>query len=323
MRLTAVLVAAALSFHGVAHGAELAHWVCTDTLALTGADGAAIEPAGLVCDAFGVLWVSDGARHRLLRWDGAGRRLDETGSLGSESNQFRHPGALARWGASAVVVLDRENRRVVAYDTHGRRSDFVVDLAASALEQQAGRIEAVGLAADGGGALYVADSDRDRVLVFDFAGRFQRALGGYGNGPGTFHHLVALAASPKGGLLTLEWLAAGKLKSKVKGAVQDSAAGPRVRVQRLESDGSALGQWEFACGDAPSLAITADDAGRVAVSDVARGEVRLFESSGVLAAHITGLTRPAALAFAPGGDLLVAETGRLLRFAPVVARARD
>lgn len=325
MRFAGALVTAALLLaapvFSPSSAAEPAAWAPADTIALAGADGGALEPAGLVADAFGNLWVSDAARHRLVRFDAAGARLDETGTLGSENNQFRRPGALARWGASAVVVLDRENRRVVAYDAQGRRSDFVVDLAAAELETQLGRVDGVSLAADRGGQLYVADGDRDRVLVFDFTGSFQRALGGVGSGAGAFQHLAALAAVPRGGLVTVEWLAGGKRKGR--GGAPDSVTPPRARVQRLEVGGAPLAQWEFACGARAELSVAVDDEGRVAVGDGARGEVLVFDAAGAPLARIPDCGRVAALAFAPDGALLVAAPGRLLRLAPVVARAQD
>lgn len=289
---------------------------CADTVALAGADGVLVEPAGVAVDAFGRAWVTDAARHRLLRFDANGARLDETGALGSEVGQFRRPGALAPYGASAMAVLDRENRRVIGYDTHARGAQVVVDLASAALDASTGRVDGVGLASDAGGALYVADADRDRILVFDFAGAFQRSIGGYGSGAGAFRHLVAVASAPRGALVTLEWLAGGKVRGK--GGARDSVRAAQVRVQWLDASGASLGHWELPGGDSDRWALAVDPVlPRAIVADASSGQAwQVPLRAGALAQPLARFTRPSALACSADGALYVAEPGRLLRFAP-------
>lgn len=314
MRL-AVLISAAMLLCAAAARAGTTY-SCADTIALAGADGVLVEPAGVAVDAFGRAWVTDAARHRLLRFDANGARLDETGALGSEPAQFRRPGALAPYGASAMAVLDRENRRVVGYDTHARGAQVVVDLASPSLDASVGRVDGVGLASDAGGALYVADSDRDRVLVFDFAGAYQRVIGGYGSGAGSFRHLVAVAAAPRGALVTLEWLAGGKVRGK--GGARDSVRAAQVRVQWLDGSGASLGHWELPGGDSDRWSLAVDPVlPRVFLADGTSGQLwRLELRAGSLAQTVARCTRPSALAFSAEGSLVVAEPGRLLRFVP-------
>ncbi len=289
---------------------------CGDTLVLAGADGVLVEPAGVTVDAFGRAWVTDAARHRLLRFDVHGTRLDETGALGSEVGQFRRPGALAPYGASAMAVLDRENRRIVGYDTHARGAQVVVDLASPALDAAVGRVDGVSLASDVGGALYVADADRDRILVFDFSGAFQRAIGGYGSGAGAFRHLLAVASAPRGALVTLEWLAGGKVRGK--GGAPDSVRAAQVRVQWLDASGASLGHWEWPGGASAQWSLAVDPVGaRVVVADGASGQLwQIAMAAGAQPRPLTKRTRPSAVAFSSDGALFVAEPGRLLRFAP-------
>ena len=114
------------------------------------------EPTGVLSDAFGRVWTSDAVMHKLRRFEAAGQPLDETGALGSDGGQFRHPTSLARVGSLGVAVLDVENRRVSAYDHQLRLLGLAVDLAAADLEARLGRVNPVGLASDRGGAFYVA-----------------------------------------------------------------------------------------------------------------------------------------------------------------------
>ena len=280
---------------------------------LAGAPGAGRleEPDGVATDAFGRVYVSDAALSSLQRWDAHGQWLDETGSLGSDPGFLRRPGAVARLGSLGVAVLDVENRRIVAYDVHLRLLSVLVDLQADALQSAEGHVTPVALAADRGGALYVADADRDRVLVFDFAGEFQRELGGFGAAPGAFTGLAGVAVTPRGELVTLERPPAGRRGAPPAGS----------RLQRLDTGGRPV--WTAVAppwsggGGGGALAVAVDDSARIAIADEAAGEVQLLAADGRPLARLAGLAAPRALAFAPDGSLLVAEAGaaRVRRFA--------
>jgi sugar lactone lactonase YvrE len=265
-------------------------------------DGAArgprlVEPSGIAIDAFGRFVVSDAAAHRVLRYDKDGAWLGEEGSLGSDPGQLRRPSAVVALGSLGTAVLDRENRRVVSYDLMGRRIGVLVDLNATALTAVTGRIDAITLASDRGGALYVADAARDRILAFDFSGRFLLELGGYGTRSGAFQGLSGLATTPRGEIIACE--RGGK------------------RVQHLDAGGRVVRSWPLAVapGRMP-LAVAADDSSRVAVADAVSGRLWVFDRAGKLWAARHDLGEPRALAFAPDGTLLVAEggAGRVRRF---------
>jgi DNA-binding beta-propeller fold protein YncE len=253
--------------------------------------GQALEPSGIAVDAFGRLVVADAALNRLQRFEPDGHWLGESGGLGSDPGQLRRPGSLAMLGAITVAALDRENRRVETYDLFGRRLGTLIDLLDPALADRLGRVDPVALAADRGGALYVADADRDRILAFDFAGVFLRTLGGFGARPGSFRGLGGVATAPRGGLVTAERV--------------------NARVQRLDAAGRVAAAWPLAAARGPgALAVAVDDSGRVVVADEASGRLWLFDADGrPLGAH-AGLARPRAIAFAPDGSLLIAEAGR-------------
>jgi DNA-binding beta-propeller fold protein YncE len=253
------------------------------------------EPSGVASDAFGRVYVTDAAQHRLVRFDPHGAWLGEAGALGSDPGDLRRPAGVAPVGSLGVGVLDRENRRIVLYDLFGRLVGVLADL--TALEDQLGRVDPVALAADRGGALYVADADRDRVLVLDFSGRFVRALGGYGTGAGSFRGLVGLGVGPHGELVCAERTGA--------------------RLQWLDAGGTPLTAWPLAVQAGRGLlAVAVDDSSRVAVADEGAGRLWLFGSTGRLLAARDDLASPRALAFARDGSLLVAEggAGRVRRF---------
>ena len=253
--------------------------------------GQALEPSGLAVDAFGRMVVADAALHRLQRFEPDGRWLGETGSLGSDPGQLRRPGAVTLLGALSIAALDYENRRIERYDLFGRRLGTLIDLLDPALEAQVGRVDPIALAADRGGALYLADADRDRVLAFDFAGRYLRTIGGLGGKPGSFRGLGGLATAPRGGLVVAERV--------------------NRRVQRLDAGGRASASWPLpVAAVAGAIPVAVDDSSRVAVADEASGRLWVFDGGGRPLAALAGLARPRALAFAPDGTLLIAEAGR-------------
>jgi sugar lactone lactonase YvrE len=266
--------------------------------------GQVIEPSGVATDAFGKIWVSDAQLHRVQRFDRDGRWLGETGALGSGTGELRRPGSVVTLGAANMAVLDQENRRVVAYDLFGRVQGTRLDLTDPALEDELGRVDPVALAADRGGALYLTDPARERILVFDASGRFARALGGFGARAGLLRGVKGLAVTPKGELIISE-----------RG---------NARVQRLDAGGRPAGSWPLAVESKANggLPVAVDAAGRVAVADEATGRLWVFAPEGRLLAALADLGRPRALGFAPDGALLVAETrpARVRRFALVPAR---
>lgn len=265
------------------------------------------RPAGVSVDAFGRVTVADEERHSLERFGADGRWLDGAGALGSATTQFRRPGTVTALGALGIAVFDRDNRRVVAYDQQLRLIGIVADFASDEALARFGRVDPVALTADAGGSVTVADSDRDRLLVFDFAGAFVREIGGFGGRAGAFHGIVAVASAPLGGMVTLE---RGARPRRARRAAADSSATP-ARLQLLDAGGRVLRSvplgWDGA--DGPGTALAVDRLGRMAVVNGDTGELRLLSPEGLLLATLAGLRSASALAFGPDGALWVAETG--------------
>ena len=260
------------------------------------ARGELVEPVGIASDAFGRLFVADAALHRLERYDASGARSGQAGTLGSAEGELRRPGSVALLGTLLVAVLDVENRRVLLYDVNARLQGTLVDFDDAELERAVGRVEPRALASDRGGALYVVDAERDRLLVFDFAGRFVKTIGGFGDAPGSFRALAAIAVARRGELVTLERA--------------------RRRVQRLDPGGTPLAAFYLPGGETQAMALAVDDSLRVAVAEERPGRVTVWDGAGRLLAARAGLDHPRALAFTPGGTLVIAEAGggRLTRY---------
>lgn len=255
-----------------------------------------LEPAGIATDGFGRVFASDVANHRLIRFDARGQTLGTAGGLGSERGELRRPGSVALLGNLSVVVLDLENYRIVGYDLFDRLRGVLVDLRSAEVENTFGRIEPVTLATDRGGGLYVADSERDRILAFDFSGRPSREIGGFGPQAGQFRGISGVALSRQGLIVTVERV--------------------NRRVQILSADGAPRGGFDLPpVRRGGALAVAVDDSLHIAVCDEGAGLVWLFDRGGRLIGSAAGLERPRAVAFDREGAVLVAESGsgRILR----------
>lgn len=249
-----------------------------------------LEPSGITTDGFGKLFVSDAANHRLIRFEADGRTLGTAGGLGSERGELRRPGSVALLGNLSVVVLDLENYRIVGYDLFDRLRGVLVDLRSAEVEQAFGRVEPVALASDRGGGLYVVDSERDRILAFDFSGRPNREIGGFGPQAGQFRGLSGLALTRQGLIVTVERV--------------------NRRVQVLSADGAPRGGFELpAIPRGGALAVAVDDSLRIAVCDESAGQMWLFDRAGHVIGSASGLQRPRAVAFDREGAVLIAESG--------------
>jgi sugar lactone lactonase YvrE len=264
-----------------------------------------VEPSGVAVDAFGRLYVADRALHRLVRFDAAGAWLGERGALGSDAGSLRRPSAVALAGTFTVAVLDEDNRRVLGLDLYGERMRVLIGLDDPGVRDVTGPVRPVSLAGDRGGALYVADGDHDRILVFDADGRLQRSIGSYGERPGSFRGLAAVALSRRGELV--------------------SAEREGGRIQRLDAGGRAVIAWPAPwTGGRGRLALAVDDSGRVAVADENAGRVWVYAADGLLLARRSDLEGPAGLCFGRPGELWVAEArgGRVRRLDLVAASPR-
>ena len=144
-------------------------------------------PAGIAIDGAGNLYVGEGGNH-IQKYDGGGRVLNAFGSGGHGNGQFDDPHVRGR-RRFRVISTPRTS------STAACRSSIrpnPVDLGGgSGADGQFNN--PTGVAADGAGNVYIADTWNDRVEKFDPSGRFLAKWGGTGNGDGQFQ---APGASP-------------------------------------------------------------------------------------------------------------------------------
>jgi peptidylamidoglycolate lyase len=79
------------------------------------------EPTDIAIAADGSFYVSDGYQNaRVAHFDAAGGFLGEWGKKGTAPGEFRVPHGLALDGRGHILVADRENQRLQAFDTSGK-----------------------------------------------------------------------------------------------------------------------------------------------------------------------------------------------------------
>ena len=146
-----------------------------------------------------------------------------------------------------------------------------------------------GIVFDGNGRMYVADAERDAVIVFSIPG---------GKGS-TF---VSGLNSPVG----LAFDLAGNLY------VGEAASG---NVLKFAPDKT---KTTFATGLGAPAGLAFDTSGNLFVADFSGGKIYKITPAGVSSTFATGLNFPAGLAFDNAGNLFVAdsESGTILKFTP-------
>jgi sugar lactone lactonase YvrE len=181
-------------------------------------------------------------KKKWTRWERAGRL------------RFASPVAVAK-REGIFFVADSALASVIAFDEAGRLRFQITN--------QLARPSGLAIL---GQRLFVADSQRHAIVVFDLQGNFQGEFGRRGTGPGQFNFPTHVAADQPGGLLITDSL--------------------NSRVQRLQQDGAPIGEVGK-LGDSPGhfgrpKGAAADVLGHIYVIDALFDSIQIFDQAGRL-----------------------------------------
>jgi tripartite motif-containing protein 71 len=246
---------------------------------------------GLAVDHQGRIVVADTGDHRVLILSRDGTVEREFGGYGWDEARFDGPSDLAIYPGFYIYVLDRGNHRVQRFDVEGDYVDTIVG------EGDADAPIAIDVGRSG--EILLLDADSQSVLVFSQFGEAMPPVGRFGVGEGGLVQPADVAVGPGGEI-----------------AVADPG---RASVEVFDQFGTHVRSLT-AADSLGAVAVVFDTRSNVLVADEAHGRVVAFSPTGAITATLSGDSegnpfRPADLAIAPDGDLLVLDgvSGRILR----------
>jgi len=242
-------------------------------------------PFGVALDTSCNLYVADSANHRIAKISPNGDTLAQWGTDGRGVGQFHRPGAVALDTAGNIYVADSGNDRIVKLSpdgqvaaTWGKCTPGVPPCSPSPGDGPAEFFGPNGIAVDGSGNVYVAESVNNRVQKLSSGGQSLARWGAHGTAPGQFDSPWAVTLDAAGNIYVsdlnnnrIEKLSpsgdpllqfggtpgadAGEMKQP-RGVAVDAQGNVYVadtqnhRIEQFAADGSFTGQWRR-CEDGP------------------------------------------------------------------------
>lgn len=170
-------------------------------LAATYGQGVLNQPGAVAVGADGVLYVADTGNHKVRSYNPDTSQRLEWGEYGTGTGQFSSPAGIAVAG-DAIYVSDTGNARI---------SRFIVSTVASSTGSWGSRGRGpgafrgpLGIAVANDGAVWVCDSENDRLQEFTPDGQFLSQFGTTGGQLGQFHAPAGLALSSSGSIVVAE-----------------------------------------------------------------------------------------------------------------------
>lgn len=184
-------------------------------------------PKGLALDERGNVYVADTDNHRIQKFTANGKYLDQWGAQGQGNGEFNQPKGIAVDDSSGVYVVDTQNHRIQRFSKDGAylgkwgREDCQAGIADGELNAPEG------IALEGKGHAYVADTLNHRIQKFTTDGGFVAAWGKEdgqrGSGNGEFYCPEGVALDSSGQVYVADTF--------------------NHRIQKFSSDGAFLTKW--------------------------------------------------------------------------------
>jgi DNA-binding beta-propeller fold protein YncE len=153
------------------------------------------HPTGIAIDPEGNLYIVDTGNDRVVKCDGEGKFLKETGGFGSEDGQFNRPTYIATDNGLNIYAVDTQNKRVQRFD---RNLNFISTIRIESSENFSGFGLLEGVAVTSGGELLLSDIEDDYVAKLDNSYAYERTFGGFGYGEGSLRDPLGISVDRKG-----------------------------------------------------------------------------------------------------------------------------
>jgi sugar lactone lactonase YvrE len=221
------------------------------------------------------------------------------GAKGSGPGQLNDPRGIAIDSRGNFYLADAGNNRIQKFSPDGTFAAII-----GAPGSGKGELShPYGVAVDKSGTLYVADTNNHRIVKFGADGAYLASWGTRGSNQGQFHFPQALAVDQLGNVYVADFA--------------------NNRIQKFANDGTFLTAWGQA-GSNPGQfnypsSVAVDQHDHIWVTDLMNHRLEVFTSEGTLlstigsfganAATSTEFNFPRSVAFAPNGDLWLAQPG--------------
>ena len=303
------------------------------------------RPIGIAVDGTGNVYIADNRDHRIRKVDTSGTitTVAGTGAGGfsgdggpATSAQLRRPRGVALDGAGNLYIADSENNRIRKVDTSGTITTVAgggSDLGDGGPATSAQLRRPIGVAVDGTGNLYIADTDSYRIRKVDTSGTITTVAGtGAGGfsgdgGPATNAQLsfpMGVALDGAGNVYIADNFNYRIRKVDTSGAITTVAG---TGAGGLSGDGGDLGDGGPATRaelNQPT-GVALDSAGNLYIADLANNRVWKVDTNGAITtvagtgvegfsgdgglATSAELNGPQGVALDSAGNLYVADTG--------------
>ncbi|MGA1842481.1 MAG: 6-bladed beta-propeller [bacterium] len=196
---------------------------------ILGGDGHGLfnSPYGIAVDVNGKVYVSDYGNHRIQVFDSNGTFINTWGSKGDADGQFYFPFSIAVDNTNGdIYVADGGNHRIQVFSSDGTflRKWGGLWNPGSTDDSQGKFYYPYGVAPDGSGNVFVADTYNHRIQKFTSGGDFIMTWGSYGSDNGQFKYVYGVTVDGNGKLY-----------------VSDRT---NSRIQIFALDGTFLSKWE-------------------------------------------------------------------------------
>ncbi|MBI4844613.1 MAG: choice-of-anchor D domain-containing protein [Nitrospirae bacterium] len=240
-------------------------------------------PSGLALDAYENLYVTDSTNNKLVIYKNDGSYLDSI-------NGLDEPVSVAV-GNGKIYIGNNGNGKVNIYDLN---RNFLSDIS--------GFSKPGSITLDASGKVYIVDSEKDVVKVYNDDGTLAFSFGGSGNANGKFHFPTAIAINKSAGEIIVSDL-------QVVSTWQGTYEGARVQV--FDMNGTykrSFGNYGIGTDKIfrPS-GVAVDEEGRAYVTDVFQNVVQVYDVNG---AHLGAIFDQAHPMRTPV-DIIISDTNKL------------
>lgn len=152
------------------------------------------HPTGITIGPEGNLFIADTGNDRVVKCDGEGKFIKETGGFGWEEGQFNRPTYIATDNSLNIYVTDTQNKRVQRFD---RNLNFISTIRIEPSDDFSGFGLLEGIAVTSGGELLLSDIEDDHVIKLDNFYAYSRTFGGFGYGEGSLRDPLGISVDRK------------------------------------------------------------------------------------------------------------------------------